>query len=47
MDVDFAPPVGYQEPDYKAQALAEKAAKAVKAIIFHAVVKNKTKLIII
>jgi len=24
MDVDFAPPVGYQEPDYKAQALAEK-----------------------
>jgi len=28
MDVDFAPPVGYQEPDYKAQAQAEKAAKA-------------------
>lgn len=25
MDVDFAPPVGYQEPDYKAQAQAEKA----------------------
>jgi ubiquitin fusion degradation protein 1 len=30
MDVDFAPPVGYQEPDYKAQAQAEKAAKAVR-----------------
>ena len=29
MDVDFAPPVGYQEPDYKAQALAEKN-KAVR-----------------
>lgn len=29
MDVDFAPPVGYQEPDYKAQALA--AAKETKA----------------
>ena len=27
MDVDFAPPVGYEEPDYKAQAEKNKVFK--------------------